>query len=75
MPDPAPRFVLCVDNEGYSASLETRKVYQELPDPEARARDLIRVVDESGEDYLFPQTRFVPVELSVEASRALLASG
>ena len=49
---------LCVDNDGYPASLELRKVYEILPDEEARQVGQIRIVDESGEDYLYPQDRF-----------------
>jgi hypothetical protein len=65
------RFVICVQNDEYPASLETRKIYQEVPDPSA-GPDLIRVIDESGEDYLFPRDLFVPVELSGEIKAALL---
>ena len=65
------RFVICVQNDEYPASLETRKIYQEVPDPDA-GPDLIRVIDESGEDYLFPRDLFVPVELSGEVKAALL---
>jgi hypothetical protein len=66
------RFLICIRNDGYPASLETRKVYQELPDPDAEAQGLVRVIDESGEDYLFPKSMFLPVELSGEASAVLL---
>jgi hypothetical protein len=66
------RFLICIRNDGYRASLETRKVYQELPDPDAEAQGLVRVIDESGEDYLFPKSMFLPVELSGEASAVLL---
>lgn len=72
MSSAADRFVICIRNEGYPASLETRKVYQEIPDPDAAKQDLIRVIDESGEDYLFPRDLFLPVELSREASDAIL---
>ena len=66
------RFLICIRNDNYPASLETRKVYQELPDPDAEAQGLVRVIDESGEDYLFPKSMFLPVELSGEASAVLL---
>jgi hypothetical protein len=66
------RFVICVDNEGYPASLEKRKVYQEMPDPAAAKQNLIRVIDESGQDYLFPRDLFLPIELSAEARDAIL---
>lgn len=58
------RYVVCVNNEGYPASLERRKIYQVLPDPQAAAHKLIRVIDESGEDYLYPADYFVPITLS-----------
>ncbi|HEY8021586.1 MAG TPA: hypothetical protein VIH93_10815, partial [Thermoanaerobaculia bacterium] len=54
-------FVLCVDNAGYEASLEPRKVYRAIDDPSAEKHGMIRVVDESGEDYLFPARLFVPI--------------
>ncbi len=54
-----PRLVLCIDNSGYAASLEPRKLYQALPDSQAKARKQIRVIDESGEDYLYPAALFL----------------
>ena len=66
----APRFLLCVRNEGYPASLEIRKVYQTLPDATAARRQYVRVIDESGEDYLYPEEYFVPIELPRAAARA-----
>jgi hypothetical protein len=63
-------FVLCVDNGGYPVSLEPRKVYQLLEDPVAKSRGLLRVVDESGEDYLYPSELFVPIEVPAAAERA-----
>ena len=62
------RFFLCVDNDAYPASLETRKVYRALADPSAEERGFVRVVDESGEDYLYPATCFVAVELPPAAA-------
>ena len=64
------RFVVCVENKGYEASLERNKVYLVLPDAEAEASGDLRVVDESGEDYLFAAKRFVAVDLpeAVQAS-------
>ena len=63
-------FVVCVNNDGYQASLERNKIYVALPDTEAESAGDIRVIDESGEDYLFAARRFVAVELpqSVRAS-------
>jgi hypothetical protein len=68
---PKARFSLCVKNDGYPASLEVRKLYQVLPDPEAAARGYVRVIDESGEDYLYPENYFVPVELPHAVADAL----
>lgn len=68
------RFVVCVKNEGYQASLEPRKIYETLLDPKAAERGFIRVVDESGEDYLYPEEYFVPIELSRNIERALSIS-
>ena len=64
------RFVVCVNNEGYQASLERNKIYVALPDREAESAGDIRVIDESGEDYLFAAKRFVAVELpqAIQAS-------
>jgi hypothetical protein len=66
------RFLLCVNNLAYPASLEVRKVYQELPDPAAAAKGFVRVIDESGEDYLYPADHFVAVDLPQAAIDALL---
>jgi len=68
------RFVVCVKNEGYQASLEPRKIYETLPNPKATGRGFIRVIDESGEDYLYPEEYFVPIELSRNIERALSVS-
>ncbi len=64
------QFAICVRNEG-AEDLEIRRVYQILPDARAAKDGYVRVVDESGEDYLYPADYFVPVELSREAERAL----
>ena len=72
--EPNSRYLLCVKNEGYPASLEVRKVYEALPDPVAASRGFVRVIDESGEDYLFPTEFFVAVELSEAASRVFAGS-
>ena len=58
-----PKFAVCVHNEGYAASLELRKIYRVLTDKKAAKHDLIRVIDESGEDYLYPERFFVPIRL------------
>lgn len=56
-------YVVCVRNDDYAASLELRKIYQVLPDHDANSHGLIRVIDESGEDYLYPQDFFMPLEV------------
>lgn len=67
------RFVICVNNKDYPSSLQLWKVYRVLPDERGARHAMIRVVDESGEDYLFSSSYFVPVELSKAAESALLA--
>jgi hypothetical protein len=71
---PSKQFVVCVDNEGYSASLEKRKIYLALRDPSAEKHGLIRVVDESGDDYLYPKTFFRSIALPLALKRAVLAA-
>jgi hypothetical protein len=66
------QFVVCITNEGYPASLEIRKIYKALPDEKAAKHNLIRVIDESGEDYLYPQSFFVSIELPQAAAVAFL---
>ncbi len=56
-------YVVCVNNEGYEASIETRKIYRVLPDSQADALKMIRVIDESGEDYLYPADFFIEIKL------------
>ncbi len=63
------RYALCAKNRKYSAALEVRKVYRVISDHVAEKRGLVRVVDESGEDYLYPASFFLPIELSREAAR------
>jgi hypothetical protein len=71
----APKeLVVCVSNEGYPASLETRKIYVVVPDAAARQRGLLRIIDESGEDYLYPQSLFRFVELPDVTMKAVLAA-
>ena len=61
--NPKTQFVVCVKNEGYPASLELRKIYQVMADVRAAEHQMIRVIDESGEDYLYPADYFVPIKL------------
>jgi len=65
-------FAVCSDNEGYESSLELRKLYLRLTDPSAERLELVRVVDESGEDYLFPASFFEPIEISEPLQKKLL---
>lgn len=67
------RFLLCVRNKG-AEDLELRKLYEQLPDPRAAEDGYVRIVDESGEDYLYPADYFVAVELPREAQRAFAGS-
>ena len=60
-------YFLCVKNKGYAASLLVRTVYRGIPDPEAESHRMLRIIDESGEDYLFPASLFVPIEVPAEA--------
>jgi hypothetical protein len=64
--------VICVENDDYSASLELRKVYVALPDRQATEHGMLRVIDESGEDYLFPAEYFVSINLPTQAKQAVL---
>ena len=57
------RFVVCIKNDGYPASLEVRKIYRMVSDTRAAEHQLARIIDESGEDYLYPADYFVPIEL------------
>ena len=70
---PITTFALCLDNEGNEASLILGKVYRALPDPEAAKDSFIRVIDESGEDYLFAKSQFEVVEFPQAIRRKLLA--
>ncbi len=65
------RFAICIDNSGYPVSLELHKVYRILPDEEAEREGELRVIDESGEDYLYSAERFLVIEVSEEAESAL----
>jgi hypothetical protein len=67
-------FAICVDNSGYPVSLELLKVYQVLPDDDAAADGDLRIIDESGEDYLYPTTYFVLIDLPQDTVRVLADS-
>lgn len=70
---PEHRFVLCISNND-SEDLERRKVYQVIPDAESEKEGYIRVIDESGEDYLYPESYFVRVQLPEEAEKMIVAA-
>jgi hypothetical protein len=70
MPRKTNQFMLCVKNDGYKAALEIRKIYAAIADAEAEKHRMVRIVDESGEDYLYPQQFFVPLELPSAAKKA-----
>ena len=65
------QFVICVNNDAYPTSLERWKVYRALPDRDADAHDLLRVIDESGEDYLYAKALFRPIALPSNVRRLL----
>jgi hypothetical protein len=67
------QFAVCLNNEGYEASLEVGKIYRVIPDETAEINGLIRVIDESGEDYGFSANRFHPIELPKPIEEALLS--
>jgi len=73
-PNPESRFALCIENKD-SEDLEKRKIYVVVPDEEAAKEGYLRVVDESGEDYLYPASYFILVELPAEAQEALRIAG
>ena len=66
-------FALCIDNSGYEASLIPGKVYRILPDARAAKDDLVRIVDESGEDYLYHKSHFVFVDFPPAVKKKVLA--
>ncbi len=67
-------FVICIDNGEYEASLIQKKIYEMIPDEEAAKDDMIRVIDESGEDYLYHRSHFILVEFPHEVEKALNAA-
>lgn len=64
-------FIICVGNAGYEASLDIRKVYEAIADKDAERHHQVRIVDESGEDYLYPAQYFAPIRLPVETKAKL----
>ena len=67
-----PEFVVCINNEGYPASLELHKIYCVVPDKNAAADEDLRVIDESGEDYLYPASYFAPIKVPAAVEDSLL---
>lgn len=67
-----PKFAVCVNNEEYPVSLELHKIYRVLPDEDAALDGDLRIIDESGEDYLYPKEYFVFVELPRAVEKSLL---
>lgn len=70
---PGDGYAICVTNAGYPAALDVRKVYRLVRDLAAEGRGLVRVIDESGEDYLYPRDFFVPIDVPGEAVRVFSA--
>jgi hypothetical protein len=73
MKQPTKPFALCVDNTDYQASLVLGKVYRIIPDPKPAKDDLVRIVDESGEDYLFHKSHFVFVDFPKAVTKKILS--
>lgn len=67
-------FVVCINNAGYEVSLEVRKIYEVLPDDTAGQHKLLRVIDESGSDYLYPQELFVYIKLPAAVAASFSAA-
>jgi len=65
-------FVVCINNDNYPASLELHKIYRVIPDEDASAEGDIRIIDESGEDYLYPAFCFVPIKVPQTVEESLL---
>jgi hypothetical protein len=68
------RFVLCIKNKGFEVSLEPRKLYQVLPDRDAAKHQQLRIIDESGDDYLYPEDYFRKINLPQSIRKAVLAA-
>ncbi len=67
-----PEFVVCINNKEYQASLELHKIYRKLPDKDAATEGDVRIIDESGDDYLYPSSYFVPIQLPQMVEESLL---
>jgi hypothetical protein len=73
-PSQTNQFAVCLNNEGYEASLEVGKIYRVIPDETAEINSLIRVIDESGEDYAFSVNRFYPTRVTKAPRRGVVIS-
>ena len=71
---PVKQFFVCIDNDGYAASLEKRKIYVGWRDADAEKHGLLRIIDESGDDYLYPKVFFRPIALRQAVRKAVLAA-
>lgn len=67
-----PKFVVCINNGAYPASLELHKIYRVVPDEDAAADGDLRIIDESGEDYLYPRSYFAPIRVPAAVENSLL---
>ena len=65
------KFVVCIKNDDYPASLEVRKLYPRIPDADAEQHGQVRIVDESGEDYLYPKEYFRAIELALDVEKSI----
>ncbi len=68
------KYALCINNKNYEASLIPRKIYEIIPDERAEKDDFVRIIDESGEDYLYHASHFVFIQLPLEVEQALVAA-
>ncbi len=68
------QYAICINNKDYEASLIPRKIYEIIPDERAEGDDFVRVVDESGEDYLYHNSHFAFLELPIEVEQALVTA-
>jgi hypothetical protein len=66
---PLKKIAICIKNKDYLSSLELRKIYQVLPDEKAQKHKMIRIIDESEEDYLYPESNFIVIELPEVAEK------
>jgi len=68
------KYAICINNKNYEASLIPRKIYEVMPDERAEKDDLVRIIDESGEDYLYHTSHFIFINLPMEVEQALVSA-